>query len=137
LYYFKKSPLIVLNELFVHHLESCLCVHEIGIWWIWNHFIMLLESFVIHKALVGRVLLRTLKFEHVFCYSNIHQIFSNLFWVLIYFIRKATCVYIFKCICIESFEQMLLILIQNVFNGSKGSKFVFMIQNKNVHLIII
>jgi hypothetical protein len=29
-------------------------------------FTMLLESFVIHKALVDKIILRTLKFEHVF-----------------------------------------------------------------------
>jgi len=84
---------------------------------------MLLEFFVNHKTLVEWVLLRTLKFEHVFCYSNGHQIFSNLLWVLIYFIRKAMCVYIFKCICIESFEHILLILILNIFNNKKNFKF--------------
>jgi hypothetical protein len=56
---------------------------------------MLLESFVMHKALVNKVFLRILKFERVFCYSNLHQMFSNLLWVLIYFIRRATCIYIF------------------------------------------
>jgi hypothetical protein len=56
---------------------------------------MLLEFFIIHKALVDKVLLRTLKFECVFYYSNLHQLFSNLLWALIYFIQKATCVYIF------------------------------------------
>jgi hypothetical protein len=61
---------------------------------------MLLESFVIHKALVDKVLLRTLKFERVFYYSNLHQMFSNLLWALIYFIRRATCVYISRCTCI-------------------------------------
>jgi hypothetical protein len=64
---------------------------------------MLLESFVIHKALVNKVLLKTLIFERVFCYSNLYQMFSNVLWVLMYFIRKATCVYILKCTCIESF----------------------------------
>jgi hypothetical protein len=49
---------------------------------------MLLKSFVIHKTLVDKVLLRTLKFEYVFCYSNLHQMFSNLLWALIYFIRR-------------------------------------------------
>jgi hypothetical protein len=43
---------------------------------------MLLESFVIHKALVDKVLLRILKFEHAFCYSNLHQMFSILLWAL-------------------------------------------------------
>jgi hypothetical protein len=38
---------------------------------------------------------------------------------LIFFIRTATCVYIFKCTCIESFEWMLLILILNIPNGWK------------------
>ncbi len=78
---------------------------------------MLLKSFVIHKTLVDKVLTKILKFECVLCYSNVHQMFSNLLWALIYFIRRATCVYIFKYICIGSFEQMLLILILNVFNG--------------------
>jgi hypothetical protein len=64
---------------------------------------MLLESFVIHKALVDKVLLRILNFKHVFCNSNLHQMFSNLLWALIYFIRRAICVYILKCTCIESF----------------------------------
>jgi hypothetical protein len=98
---------------------------------------MLLESFVIHKTLVDKVLLRTIKFEHDFCYSNVHQMFSILLWVLIYFVRRATCVYIFKCICIESFERMLLILILNVLSGSKGSKFIIMVLTKSVHLTII
>jgi len=98
---------------------------------------MLLESFVIQKTLVDKVLLRIIKFERDFCYSNIHQIFPILLWALIYFIRRATCVYIFKFTCIESFEWMLLIMIMNVFNGSKGSKFVIMVKNKNVHLTII
>jgi hypothetical protein len=98
---------------------------------------MLLKSFVIHKTLVDKILLKTIKFERVFCYSNVHQMFSILLWALIYFIRKATCVYIFKCICIESFEQMLLILILIVFYGLKGSKFVIMVKNKSVYLIII
>jgi hypothetical protein len=65
---------------------------------------MLLESFVIHKTLVDRVFLKIIKFERVFCYSNNHQMFSLLLWALVYFIRRATCVYIFKCTCIESFE---------------------------------
>jgi hypothetical protein len=77
---------------------------------------MLLESFVIHKALVDRVFFKIIKFEHVFCDSKVHQMFSILIWVLIYFIRRVTLVYISKCICIESFEQMLLILIQNILN---------------------
>jgi len=78
---------------------------------------MLLESFIIHKTLVDRVFLRIIKFECVFCYSNIHQMFSILLWALIYFMRRATCVYIFKCTCIQFFERMLLILILNVLNG--------------------
>jgi len=91
-------------------------IHEIDILQIWSHFIMVLKSFVIHKALVDMVLLKTTKFECVFYYSNVHQMFSILLWALIHFIRRATCVYIFKCICIESFERML-ILNQNIFNG--------------------
>ncbi len=98
---------------------------------------MLLESFIIHKTLSDRVLLRTIKFERGFYYSNVHQMFSILLWALIYFIKKATCVYMFKCTCIESFEWMLLILILNVLNGSKGSKFVIMVLKKSVHLTII
>jgi hypothetical protein len=94
---------------------------------------MNLESFqyvikvLCHTQNVDMVLLRTLKFERAFCYSNVHQMFSNLLWALIYFIRRPTCVYILKCICIKSFEQMLLILILNVLNGKKGSKFVIMV----------
>ncbi len=102
--YFEKSPIIIYNELFVHILGFCFFIHEIDILQIWSHLIMLLELFVIHKTLVDKVFLRTIKFECFFCYSNIHQIFSNLLWALIYFIRRATCVYIFKCTCIESFE---------------------------------
>jgi hypothetical protein len=41
------------------------------------------------------------------------------------------------CLCIGSFEWMLLILIFNVFNGSKGSKFVIMVKNKCVHLTTV
>jgi hypothetical protein len=40
---------------------------------------MLLEFFVIHKTLVHKVLLKTLKLECVFCYSNLHQMGSNIF----------------------------------------------------------
>jgi hypothetical protein len=78
---------------------------------------MLLQSFVIHKTFVDKVPLRIIKFECVFCYSNVHQMFSILLWDLIYFIKRAKCVYSFKWTCIESFEQMLLILILNIFNG--------------------
>jgi hypothetical protein len=65
--YFEKSPIIIYNELFVHILGFCLFMHEIYILQIWSHFIMLLESFVIYKVLVDRVLIRTIKFEHDFC----------------------------------------------------------------------
>jgi len=97
----------------------------------------MLLSFVIHKTLDDKVFLRTIKFERVFCYPNVHQMFSILSWALIYFIRRATCVYIFKFTCIESFERMLLILILNVFNGLKCSNFVIIVKNKSIHLIII
>jgi hypothetical protein len=46
---------------------------------------MLLESFVIYKTLVDKVILRTKKFDYIFCYSNVHQMFSILLWALIYF----------------------------------------------------
>jgi hypothetical protein len=36
---------------------------------------MLLESFVIHKTIVDKVFLRTLKFERAFYYSNLHKMF--------------------------------------------------------------
>jgi hypothetical protein len=85
---------------------------------------MLLKSFC-HIESVDRVLLRTLKFECAFCYSNIHQMFSNILWALIYFIRKATCVYIFKCIRTNFFEHMLLILILNVLNDKKRFKICY------------
>jgi hypothetical protein len=116
-YYFEKSPMIIYNELFVHILGFCLFIHEIDILQIWSHFIMLLEPFVIHKTLVDRVLLKIIQFERTFCYSNVHQMFSILLQALIYFIRKATCVYISKCIYIESSEWMLLISILNVLYG--------------------
>jgi hypothetical protein len=54
-YYFKNSLIIIYNELFVHILGGFLKIHEIDILQIWSHFIMLLKSFVIHKALVDRV----------------------------------------------------------------------------------
>ncbi len=114
----------------VHILGFFLLIHEIDIPKNWSHFIMLLKPFVIHKTLINKVPLRTIKFECAFCYSNIHQTFSILLWDLIYFIRRTTCVYISKCKCIESFEPILLILILNVLNGSKGSKFVIMVKNK-------
>jgi hypothetical protein len=56
---------------------------------------MLLKSFVIHKTLVDMIILKVIKIEYDFCYSNIHKMFSILLWALIYFIRRATCVYIF------------------------------------------
>jgi len=46
-YYFEKSPIIIYNELFVHIMGFCLFIYEIDISQIWNHFIMLLVSFVI------------------------------------------------------------------------------------------
>jgi len=52
--YFEKSPIILYNELFVHILGFCFFIHEIDILQIWSHFIMLLESFVIHKTLVNK-----------------------------------------------------------------------------------
>jgi len=91
--YFEKSPIIIYNDLFVHIFGFCWIMHEIDILQMWSHFIMLLESFIIHKALVDRVFLRTIKFECDFCYLNIHQIFPLLLWALIYFIRSATCLY--------------------------------------------
>jgi hypothetical protein len=63
---------------------------------------MLLKSFVIHKAFVDRIRLKTIKFEHVFCYSIVHQMFSILLWALIYIIRRGTCVCIFKCTWVKS-----------------------------------
>jgi hypothetical protein len=135
--YFEKSPLIVFNELFIHHLELCLCVHEIGIQWIWTHFTMLLESFVIYKSFVDMVFLRILKFECAFYYSNIHQMFSNFLWALIYLKRRATCVYIFKCIYVLDPWMDVVNFDLNIFNGKKGSKFVIMVKNKSVHLTII
>jgi len=54
--YFEKSPIIIYNELFNHILGFFLFIHEIDILQIWSHFIMLLESFVIHKALVNEVI---------------------------------------------------------------------------------
>ncbi len=45
---------------------------------------MFLESFVIHKALVHKVILKIIKFERVFYYSNVHQMFSILLWALIH-----------------------------------------------------
>jgi hypothetical protein len=97
LYYFEKSPIIIYNVLFVHILGFCLFIHEVDILQICNHFIMLLKSFVIHKALVDKVRLKTIKYECAFCYSTFHQMFSILLWALINFIWKATCFYIFKC----------------------------------------
>jgi len=47
--------MIICNELFVHILGFCLFIHEIDILQIWSHFIMLLESFVIHKTFVDKV----------------------------------------------------------------------------------
>jgi hypothetical protein len=71
---------------------------------------MNLESFhyvirvlIIHKALVNNILLKILKFEHVFCYSNLHQMFTNLLWALIYFIEGLHVFIFFECTCIESF----------------------------------
>jgi hypothetical protein len=65
----------------------------------------MLLSFVIHKILVDKVLLRTLKFERVFCYLNFHQMFSNLLWALIYFIRRATCVLFLNAHVLNPFNR--------------------------------
>jgi hypothetical protein len=55
---------------------------------------MLLESFVIHKMFVNKVFLRISKFEHVFCYSNLHKMFSNLIMGSIIFHKKGhMCLY--------------------------------------------
>jgi hypothetical protein len=66
---------------------------------------MLLESFVIHKKIVNKVLLKILKFERAFYYSNLYQMFSNLLWALIYFIRKATFVYILNAHVLNPFNK--------------------------------
>jgi hypothetical protein len=71
---------------------------------------MLLESFVIHKTLVDKVFLRTLKFEHVFCYSNLHQMFSNLLWGLIYFVRRTTCVLKKNAYVLDPFNITFIII---------------------------
>jgi hypothetical protein len=114
LYYFEKSLLIWIICPSFEILFVCL--------WSWNP--MNLESFhyVIKILCHTQSVERILKFERVFYYSNIRQMLSNLLWALIYFIRRATRVYIFKCICIESFEYMLLILILNVLNNKKRFK---------------
>jgi hypothetical protein len=70
--------MIIYSGLFVHILGFCLFIHETDILKIWSHFIMLLESFVIHKTLVDKVFWKIIKFERAFCYSNVHQIFSIL-----------------------------------------------------------
>jgi hypothetical protein len=43
---------------------------------------MLLESFVIHKTLIDKGILKILKFEHFFCYSNVLKFImgSNIFY---------------------------------------------------------
>jgi hypothetical protein len=58
--------MIIYNELFVHILRFCLFIHEIDILQIWSHFIMLLKSFVIHKTLVDRVILKTINLNVLF-----------------------------------------------------------------------
>jgi hypothetical protein len=40
-HYFGKPSSIVFNEFFVHLLELCLFIHEIGVRWISSHFIVL------------------------------------------------------------------------------------------------
>jgi len=103
LYYFEKSLSIVFIESFIHYLELCLVPHEIGILWI-----MLLKFFVICKALVEWVYFQDFKILNVFfCYSNLHQMFSNVLWTLIYFIRRATCVDPFRCTYIDLLKYVV------------------------------
>jgi hypothetical protein len=98
-----KGTIIIFNKKYPS-LELCLFNREVGIPWIWSHFTMLLELLVMHKTPVNTVLLSTFKIEHDFCYSNSHQMLSNLLWVLTYFnIGRATCVDVFMCISIDSF----------------------------------
>jgi hypothetical protein len=54
-------------------------------------------SFIIHKTFVDIMFFNTINIECVFRYLNIHQMFSKLFWIITYFIRRATCVYPFRC----------------------------------------
>jgi hypothetical protein len=47
------------------------------------------------------------------------------------------CVDSFRCTFIESYIELLLILILNVFNDYNNSKLVIMVKNKFVHFIIM
>jgi hypothetical protein len=60
-----KKPFILFNEIIIH-LLNCSHYSWRGILWNWSHFIMLLESFVIHKAFVDTMFFNTLKLNVFF-----------------------------------------------------------------------
>jgi len=91
LHYFEKQPSIVFNEIIIHILKLCLFTHEIEISWIWNHFYYIKLIFFPTQNNCWHNFFNDLKFEHVLSYLNLHQMLSNLLWVLTYFIKKVTC----------------------------------------------
>jgi hypothetical protein len=60
-----KKPFILFNEIIIH-LLNCSHYSWRGILWNWSHFIMLLESFVVHKAFVDTMFFNTLKLNVFF-----------------------------------------------------------------------
>jgi hypothetical protein len=105
--YFEKSPIIIYKELFCSHFGVLVVCS--GNWYCTN-----LESF--HYVI--RVLCHTQTLVNmVLLTCFLLLICSILLWAITYFIRKTTCVHIFKCTCIESLEWMLLILILNIHDG--------------------
>jgi len=105
-HYFEELALIVFNEFFVRLFKFCLCALEVGIPWIWNPFIMLESLFTLKKKHVEWWFLGIFTFGCVFYYSNLHQIFSKKLFILIYFIKMATCDEPFK----NPFEFYIMII---------------------------
>jgi uncharacterized membrane protein len=62
----------------------------------WCKFMKFQESFCMFKAMwtlffncFVPCFTKLKKYEHVFCYSNLHQMFLNLLWTLIHLIIRA------------------------------------------------
>jgi hypothetical protein len=60
-------------------LQLCLLPYEITMLKIWNNFIMVWQFFSTHIIFINQLLDVLVKFECVFSYQKLHQMFSNFF----------------------------------------------------------
>ncbi len=71
-----------------------------------------------------------------FCYSKFHQMFSNLLCIIIYIIRRVTCVdhldaHILNQLsaCTKMFQDDLIL---DIFNDYNSSKTIIMVKRKKI-----